>query len=81
MANRDKKGGLLFADVASILSGLFFVDVIIKGGIRSFVLILHLKAVISFIPSEALLKIDDQSALLINSPRLISIFEASNGHG
>ena len=44
-----RKRDAIYWMLLSLLAGIFFVDAIIKGGIRSFVLILHLKAVISFI--------------------------------
>ena len=44
-----RKRAAIYWMLLSLLAGIFFVDAIIKGGIRSFVLILHLKAVISFI--------------------------------
>ena len=66
-----------------LLSGIFFVDVIIINNWRNkkYSSNLTLESCDQFYPLEALLKIDDQSVCLINSPRLISIFEASNGHG
>ena len=56
-------------------SGKFFVDMIIKGGIKKFCSNLTLESCDQFYPLKALLNIDDQSVFLINSPRSISIFE------
>ena len=41
--------GVCYLLMLRLLSGIFFVDVIIIGGIKSVLPILHLKAVISFI--------------------------------
>ena len=64
-----------------LLSGIFFVDVIIINNWRNkkYSSNLTLESCDQFYPLAALFKIDDQS--LINSACLISIFEASNGHG
>ena len=56
-----RKGGLLFADVASILSGIFFVDVIIKRRNKKYSSNLTLESCDQFYPLAALFKIDDQS--------------------
>ena len=60
MANRDKKGGLLFADVASVLSGIFFVDVIIKRRNKKYSSNLTFESCDQFYPLAALVKIDNQ---------------------